>query len=144
MLSQSINNFPVTMEKIKDRVSQIDPVAYASTRNYKNGNITKLSPYISRGVISTRFVFDRILNLDLSWNKIEKLVQELAWRDYWQQVWKSRGNDINKDLKRKQENVEHFQMPLSIIKASTGSKHLTRRSGNYMTQAICTITCGCM
>ncbi|MCA0931436.1 deoxyribodipyrimidine photolyase [Lutimonas saemankumensis] len=120
MLSTSSNIFPTSLDKINDRVSNIDPVAYASTRNYKNGKVTKLSPYISRGVISTKFVFKHILNLDLPWNKIEKLVQELAWRDYWQQIWKAKGNDISKELKRKQEKVDHFQIPRSIMNGTTG------------------------
>ncbi|WKK67176.1 FAD-binding domain-containing protein [Lutimonas zeaxanthinifaciens] len=119
------------MEEIKDRILQIDPVAYASTRNYKNGKITKLSPYISRGVISTRFVFDQIMNLGLPWNKIEKLVQELAWRDYWQQVWKARGNDINKDLKRKQESAEHFELPVSIMEGTTGIEAIDKAVSDF-------------
>lgn len=131
MLSNSTNIFPTAMEKIQDRIMKIDPVSYASTRNYKNGKITKLSPYISRGVISTRFVFDQILNLGLPWNKIEKLVQELAWRDYWQQVWKTRGNDINKDLKRMQESVEHFELPVSILEGSTGIEAIDRAVSEF-------------
>ena len=120
MLSNSTNIFPTSIEKIIDRISQIHPVAYAATRNYKNGKITKLSPYISRGVISTKLVFDQILKQDLPWNQIEKLVQELAWRDYWQQVWKSKVHGINEDLKRKQKSVEHFGIPISILEGSTG------------------------
>ena len=61
---------------------KIDPIQYAISRNYKDGAVTYLSPYISRGVLSTQQVYAHILTLDLSWSKSEKLIQELAWRDY--------------------------------------------------------------
>jgi deoxyribodipyrimidine photo-lyase len=51
---------------------------------------------------------------------VEKLVQELAWRDYWQQVWLSKGDDIFTDLKNQQEPVNNHEIPTSIVKAATG------------------------
>ena len=79
--------FPTEIKKIHQRIQQIDPVQYARSRNFSDGAVTHLSPYISRGVISTKQVFDHLLSLDLPWQRIEKLVQELAWRDYWQLIW---------------------------------------------------------
>jgi len=35
------------------QVVRIDPVAYGRTRNYVDGAVTRLSPYLSRGVLST-------------------------------------------------------------------------------------------
>ncbi len=35
----------------------IDPIAYAKSRNFLDGAVTYLSPYISRGVLTTRRVF---------------------------------------------------------------------------------------
>jgi|GEM_PF-6247548 len=34
------------------KVSNINPVAYARTRNYGDGKITRLSPYIHHGILS--------------------------------------------------------------------------------------------
>lgn len=93
---------------------------YAKTRNFGDGAVTKLSPYISRGVISTRQVYEHIMSLGIPWKQSKKLVQELAWRDYWQQVWISKGDDINKDLKHPQIAVSNFQIPLAVVNASTG------------------------
>ena len=50
-------SFPTEYEKIIERVNAIDPIKYAKTRNFINGQITYLSPYITRGVISTYFIY---------------------------------------------------------------------------------------
>lgn len=39
--------FPISYAEILQRIRNIDPVKYGSTRNYINGSITYLSPYIS-------------------------------------------------------------------------------------------------
>jgi deoxyribodipyrimidine photo-lyase len=79
-----------------------------------------LSPYISRGVISTLQVYDHILALELEREETEKLIQELAWRDYWQQVWIAKGDAIHTDLKHAQKAVSNYQVPKAIVEASTG------------------------
>jgi len=112
--------FPTEIETIQQRVQEIDPIKYGSSRNYKSGAVTYLSPYISRGVISTKLVYEYLLTLGLEWKQIEKLTQELAWRDYWQQVWISKGNAIKTDIKFLQEPVVHAEIPLAVIKGQTG------------------------
>jgi deoxyribodipyrimidine photo-lyase len=71
-------------------------------------------------VLSTRAVYDYILTLELAWQDSEKLVQELAWRDYWQQVWIAKGDAIYKDLKHPQTPISNFQIPTAIYEANTG------------------------
>ena len=56
----------------------IDPVKYGSTRNYINGAMTYLSPYISRGVISTKFILEEVLKKGYKANHIEKFMQEIT------------------------------------------------------------------
>jgi deoxyribodipyrimidine photolyase len=53
--------FPSDYDAIIDKINVIHPAKYAKTRNYLNGDITYLSPYISRGVISTKQIMDAIL-----------------------------------------------------------------------------------
>ena len=48
-----VPEFPTETNAIWKRVAQIDPARYSKTRNFINGSLTYLSPYISRGVIST-------------------------------------------------------------------------------------------
>ena len=54
-------NFPTDFQSIQERINQINPKKYASTRNYIDGAVTYLSPYISRGVISVNDVQKVIL-----------------------------------------------------------------------------------
>ena len=93
--------FPTDIESIHARIRAIDPKKYATSRNYVDGAVSYLSPYVSRGVISTRKIFQHVKSLNLPWHQTEKFVQELAWRDYWQQVWIAKGDDIHSDLKKR-------------------------------------------
>jgi deoxyribodipyrimidine photo-lyase len=112
-------SFPTEYEKIIERVNAIDPIKYARTRNFINGQITYLSPYITRGVISTKQVMDKILEKQYPYPAIEKIIQELAWREFFQRVWQSKGLQIWDDLKQDQQEVVHHQMITSIQKANT-------------------------
>ena len=112
--------FSTNYKDIIEQVKGVDPMAYGKSRNFIDGAVTKLSPYISRGVISTRQVLQSVLDRGFHPNKIEKFIQELAWRDYWQQVWVDKRNEINNDLRREQPNVQNHQMAESVINAKTG------------------------
>lgn len=50
MKTQSMK-FPTAYAEIIARIEQIDAKQYERTRNFINGAVTYLSPYISRGVI---------------------------------------------------------------------------------------------
>lgn len=113
-------SFPTDLPAIEERIRQIDPVKYGSTRNFKWGAVTRLSPYISRGVISTKQVFEHVLSLDLPWSRVEKMAQELAWRDYWQQIWIAKGDGINQDLKHAQHPVRSQELSEAVVQAKTG------------------------
>ncbi|MGB1033107.1 MAG: FAD-binding domain-containing protein [Flavobacteriales bacterium] len=112
--------FPTNYNSIWERVLEITPDEYGKTRNFKDGKTTFLGPYLSRGVISTKQVLEHLLSRDLPWYETHKLIQELAWRDYHQQIWKVKGNAIDSDLKSTQEGVDHFNLPSAIVNAKTG------------------------
>lgn len=114
--------FPTYYKEILQRVGSIDPLRYGRSRNFIDGSVTYLSPYISRGVISTKTVLSKILDKGYRPDTIEKFIQELAWRDYWQQIWRIKGEAINKDLKNKQHPVSSTGIPKSLLEASTGIK----------------------
>ncbi len=119
-------HFDTSMAAIHERIDSIDPIAYGKSRNFINGAVTYLSPYISRGAISTKQVLEAVLNRGYAPSRIEKFIQELAWRDYWQQLWKAKGDAINKDLKRPQPNVVNFGIPEAVMDAKTGIEALDR------------------
>ncbi len=113
-------SFPIHYSAVLDRVSKIRPIRYGKTRNFIDGDVSYLSPYISRGVISTKQVMESVLSHGYAFSSVEKFIQELAWRDYWQQIWKSLGNEIDQDVKRAQPKVKNHQMPAAIQNANTG------------------------
>ncbi|WP_233740462.1 FAD-binding domain-containing protein [Halpernia humi] len=93
---------------------------YSATRNFKNGAVTHLSPYISRGVISTRDVFEHLKALNLKWFEVERLVQELAWRDFFQNVYQHKNENIFSDLRNSQLNSENSGIQKAVLNAETG------------------------
>ena len=104
--------------KILDKLDLIDPIAYAKTRNHIQGAVTYLSPYISRGVISTKQVLEHVLRKEYPIWQRESFVKELCWRDYFQRV--AQVKDLNADIKQAQTPVSNYQIPSSILNASTG------------------------
>ncbi len=71
---------------ILKKLDEIDPLQYGKTRNYVNRAVTYLSPYISRGVISTHQVLKSVLKKGYTLSQIESFVKELCWWDYFQRV----------------------------------------------------------
>lgn len=113
-------SFPTDYDSIIDRVSKVNPIQYAKTRNFINGSVTYLSPYISRGVISVKQVQAAALANGHHPASIEKFLQELAWREYFQRVWQARGDTLFQDMKQPQADVYHHQMIKAIEDANTG------------------------
>ena len=81
---------------------------------------------------------------------MEKFVQELAWRDYWQQVWITKGDLIDADLKHLQQPVENYGMPLAIFDGTTGIEAIDKainglyRSGyihNHLRMYLASMAC---
>ncbi len=142
--------FPVTYAQILQRVDAVNPVQYAKTRNFTDGAVTYLSPYISRGVISTKQVLQAVLKKGYKPYQIEKFIQELAWREYFQRVWQAKGNMIWQDLKQEQQDVHHFEMMDALENASTGidaiDKHIlklyeTGYMHNHVRMYVASIAC---
>jgi len=103
-------DFPNDYEQIIERMKAIDPIKYAQTRNYLNGQLTYLAPYISRGVITVKQVMETMIQKGYPFHACEKLIQELAWREYFQRVWQSKNELIWVDLKQDQQEVSHDKM----------------------------------
>lgn len=112
--------FSTNYTDILAAIDAIDPIAYGQTRNYLNGAVTRLSPYISRGVISTRQVMQAVLSKGYQPKQIEALLKELAWRDYFQQVGIARRHSLSGYLKHQQLPVRHEQLPVAVAQANTG------------------------
>lgn len=147
---QSSLEFPTSYSYILHRIKQVDPIAYGRSRNHLNGAVSYLSPYISRGVINTRSVFQSLVNRGFSRFQMEKFVQELAWRDYWQQQWRVHRYTIDGDLKTSQPLAERVGMPANIIHHQTGIEAIDKgieqfyQSGylhNHLRMYIASVNC---
>ncbi|MBC7615706.1 MAG: deoxyribodipyrimidine photolyase [Pedobacter sp.] len=110
--------FATDYKTILQKIAEIDPLAYGKTRNYVDGAVTYLSPYISRGVISTKQVLKHILARGYKIKEIESFVKELCWRDYFQRV--AQEKDLSQDIKQPQYPVSNREIPSQILNASTG------------------------
>lgn len=75
-----------TAKEVTRRVALIDPIAYAQSRNYTDGAVTELSPYIRHGIMSLAALRD--VAIEAAGHDAEKFVQQLAWRDYWQRLYR--------------------------------------------------------
>lgn len=120
MSDSSFPNFPTDYASILTRIDQIDPLLYGRTRNFLNGAVTYLSPYISRGVISVKQVQQHVLKKGFAPAAIEKFLQELAWREYFQRIWQAKGDLLLHDLKQPQADVAHRELIASLANARTG------------------------
>ncbi len=112
-------DFPTDYQLITERIESIDAIKYGKTRNFLNGSVTYLSPYIARGVISLPMVKESILT-KYSRYESEQLIKELAWREYFQRVWQHLGDNLFKDIKQSQTDTIHQQIPEAMLTAHTG------------------------
>jgi len=110
--------FTTDYKTILEKLDEVDPLKYGKTRNFVNGAVTYLSPYISRGVISTKQMLLHILEKGYKMQQIESFVKELCWRDYFQRVGQHK--NLNQDIKQAQEPVLHYEIPVEIVNANTG------------------------
>lgn len=114
-------SFATDYSSILERIENVDPIRYGKTRNFIDGDVTYLSPYISRGVISVKQVKEIVLQKGHKPYQVEKFLQELAWREYFQRVWQAKGTAaINAALKQEQVDLKHTQMIGAVVNAATG------------------------
>jgi deoxyribodipyrimidine photo-lyase len=113
----------LTYSQLVQYISGIDTNQYAQRRNYLGGS-TQLSEYITRGAISLPVV--RAILLENNPNAADsKLINELAWREYWQLVWQVRGAGIF-DYIRPIERQLRPGIPQAVLDANTGIAVLDR------------------
>lgn len=93
-----IDAFPPGRRAALERLAAIRPDRYARTRNFLNGAVTRLSPYLRHGILSLAEVRDAVLARARAPRDAEKLVQELAWRDYYRRVYGAIGTRVWDDL----------------------------------------------
>ncbi len=114
--------FTVDYKSILQLIEEINPITYCRNRNFLDGNVSKLSPYVSRGVISTKQIYDSVLARGFNPKEIEGFLKQLAWRDYFQQTLIAKPYLAETEIKFQQTDVENRELSLNIVKAQTTIK----------------------
>ena len=97
-ISPSVSEINGGREAAEEALVRIDPAAYARTRNHLEGSVTRLSPYIRYGVLSLEEVKREALQKVSAAGEATRLIQELAWRDYYQRLYRALGDGIWEDI----------------------------------------------
>ena len=104
-------------------LADIDPVAYARTRNHLDGAVTRLSPYLRHGVLSLAEV-RRAALAKAGPAGAAKLVNELSWRDFYQRVHAVLGQRIWEDIEPyktgRPARAYSWSMPSDVEEGRTG------------------------
>jgi deoxyribodipyrimidine photo-lyase len=126
------SHIPITMGgrvAAEETLKKIKPAQYAKTRNYLDGDVTYLSPYLRHGVLSLAEVREYALTL-ASASAAGKFVSELGWRDYWQRVYGVLGNSIWANVESYKTGFAEFdytkELPNDIQNADTNSPCINR------------------
>lgn len=116
-----MHNFEPTRQAALARLAEVQPDAYARTRNALDGAVTRLSPYITHGLLSIRDVYEAV-NARHPLDAKHKFVFELGWRAYWRHVWQHVGDGIHHSLHTGvlPDDAYQSEMPADVLDASTG------------------------
>jgi deoxyribodipyrimidine photo-lyase len=101
-----------------NKLNSIDALTYGKNRNFLNGAVTQLSPYLRHGCLTLNETFDSIKKRFGA--EADKLILQLAWRDYWRQVWRDKGNAIYSELEVPKVAIGHAPLTDDIRQGKTG------------------------
>ena len=111
--------FPPTRAAALERVRSVDERAYARTRNHLRGAVSRLSPYLTHGLVSVPEVL-AIVAPDAA----GRFAQELAWREFFQLVYERDGRTIFDDRfgpqPRRSAAAHPRRLPRAILEGRTG------------------------
>lgn len=105
------------LEALK-KLNSIDAVNYGKNRNFLNGAVTQLSPYLRHGCLTLNETFDSVKKR--FGPAADKLVFQLAWRDYWRQVWQLQGDAIYSEMEPPKVAIGHAPLTDDITQGKTG------------------------
>jgi deoxyribodipyrimidine photo-lyase len=100
------------------RLNSVDVVAYARNRNFLNGAVSHLSPYLRHGCININETFSSVKTRFGA--DAEKFLSELAWRDYWRQVWYAEGDAIYSEMESPKVGIGYAPLDEKVLQAKTG------------------------
>ena len=111
--------FEPTMAAALARIDAIQPATYARTRSHLDGAVTRLSPYLTHGFVQVPQVIER-LSQRCKLGPQDKIVFELAWREYFQHLWRHWGEDIFVARRPPPAASYSPHMPPDVLQGCTG------------------------
>jgi deoxyribodipyrimidine photo-lyase len=112
--------FPPLPAALAGRLAAVRPQAYGRTRNFLDGAVTRLSPYLTHGFIDIGGALAAI-HARHPLGARDKLVFEFAWRAFFHHVWQTRGDAILADLgKAPWSGTYAWQVPADVREGRTG------------------------
>jgi len=134
---QSISDMRGQRAQALGRLAQIDPELYAKTRNHIGGKVTHLSAYIRHGLINLSDIRNKAMDMSKV-RDAEKLVQQMAWRDYWQRLYKLRPDIIWQDAEDYKTGftTDDYadELPEDIMTGQTGVAAIDAFIGELLSQ----------
>jgi deoxyribodipyrimidine photo-lyase len=117
----SVDVFPPTTAAAQARLAAVRPGEYARSRNAINGAVTRLSPYLTHGLLTLPEVLAGVA-VRQPLDPQHKLVFELGWREYFHHVWQHRGEAIFSSLHvgLSPDMAYADELPADIREARTG------------------------
>lgn len=100
------------------RLNSVDAVTYARNRNFLNGAVTHLSPYLRHGCLTLSETFSAIKNKFGA--DAEALLTEIAKKDYWRQVWFAEGNRIYSEMEPPKVAIGYAPLTDEVMQGRTG------------------------
>ncbi len=115
--------FAPTDAALQERIAAIDIPAYGKTRNHLEGQVSRLSPYLTHGFTDIPTLFDRLPSLTLQ----DKLAFEFGWREFFLHVWSRHGDAILSDMRPPLPGVAYSPaLPDDIREGRTGLQVIDR------------------
>lgn len=100
------------------KLSHVDAIAYGRNRNFLNGAVSHLSPYLRHGCLTLNETFAAIKSkFGMSG---ENMLMQLAWRDYWRLVWTTRGNAIYSEMEPPKVGLGYAPLTEAVKQGKTG------------------------
>lgn len=115
-------NFLPSRSAALERLNGVDPSAYAKSRNFIDGAVTYLSPWLTHGFIDTREATKLVCEKHLL-SFEDKLIFEFCWREFFKHAHAHLGPGILKDVRRPDFGANYAAiLPADIREGRTGVK----------------------
>jgi len=115
------DSFEPTREAALARLAVFDPAAYSRTRNHLEGVVSRLSPYITHGMISVPEVW-ALVQARHRIDATHRFAIELGWREYFHHAWRHDGEAIFQSLRPGPLPDDAYSqvMPRDVLSGRTG------------------------